>query len=215
MALKKNNKGGGKMKTTQKNKKTAKSPFAMKDMLVSLNDTVKRTSKRAKKTISKLQLNDFRKAPKNIIDQANKIISKIGGVAIPKTGKPEEYAQAATFLKHYKLSQKVTGAKSAFDSLGAFGNALVDTLDEDAKKIMRASLHKEIGELRALKSVDPKIKELISQKTKRLNSLRSKKVTIPTISMSPPPTSRPSPAERASKRKERQTKKGASGKMDE
>ena len=80
---------------------------------------------------------------------------------------------------------------------------------------MRASLHKEIGELRALKSVDPKIKELISQKTKRLNSLRSKKVTIPTISMSPPPASRPSPAERASKRRERQTKKGASDKMDE
>ena len=68
---------------------------------------------------------------------------------------------------------------------------------------MRASLYKEIGELRALKSVDPKIKELISQKTKRLNSLRSKKVPIPTIPVSLPSAPRPSPAERASKRRAR------------
>ena len=54
MAFKKNIKGGGKMKTTQKNKKPAKkSPFAMKDMLVSLNDTVKEQTRNFKKTISK------------------------------------------------------------------------------------------------------------------------------------------------------------------
>ena len=75
--------------------------------------------------------------------------------------------------------------------------------EEDTKKKMRASLYKEIGELRALKSVDPKIKELISQKTKRLNSLRSKKVPIPTIPVSLPSAPRPSPAERASKRRAR------------